>query len=106
MEAISAADSAFMARAIRLAKRGLYTAHPNPMVGCVIVRDGEIVGEGWHKATGLPHAEINALAAASDSATTARRSVPQVRQAPAVGPFLKRQRGQIFPLTAPLCTES
>ena len=36
-----------VARALRLAERGLYTAHPNPMVGCVLVRDGEIVGEGW-----------------------------------------------------------
>ena len=57
-----------MARALRLAERGQYAAHPNPMVGCVLVRDEAIVGEGWHEAAGEPHAEINALEAAGDSA--------------------------------------
>ncbi len=57
-----------MARALRLAERGIYTAHPNPMVGCVLVRDGEIVGEGWHEAAGEAHAEINALSAAGSKA--------------------------------------
>ena len=57
-----------MARALRLAERGIYTAHPNPMVGCVLVRDGEIVGEGWHERAGEAHAEINALAAAGERA--------------------------------------
>src|SRR5210317_936335 len=52
-----------MARALRLAARGMYTARPNPMVGCVLVRDGKIVGEGWHEAAGEAHAEINALRA-------------------------------------------
>ena len=60
-----------MARALRLAERGRYTAHPNPMVGCVLVRDGDIVGEGWHRAAGEAHAEINALRAAGDSANGA-----------------------------------
>jgi len=50
-----------MARALALAERGLYTTTPNPRVGCVIVKDGEIVGEGWHEAAGLPHAEVHAL---------------------------------------------
>ncbi len=68
MPEFSAADSAFMARALRLAERGIYAAHPNPMVGCVLVRDGAIVGEGWHECAGEAHAEINALAAASDNA--------------------------------------
>ena len=68
MAGFSAADSASMARALRLAERGIYTAHPNPMVGCVLVRDGEIVGEGWHRRAGEAHAEINALAAAGDRA--------------------------------------
>ncbi|MQU18296.1 bifunctional diaminohydroxyphosphoribosylaminopyrimidine deaminase/5-amino-6-(5-phosphoribosylamino)uracil reductase RibD, partial [Pseudomonas helleri] len=53
-----------MARAIELARNGLYTTHPNPRVGCVIVRDGQIVGEGWHVRTGEPHAEVHALRAA------------------------------------------
>ena len=55
------ADREFMARALALAERGLYTATPNPRVGCVIVKDGAIVGAGWHEAAGRPHAEINAL---------------------------------------------
>lgn len=50
-----------MARALRLARRGRYTAAPNPSVGCVIARDGRILAEGWHAVAGGPHAEINAL---------------------------------------------
>jgi diaminohydroxyphosphoribosylaminopyrimidine deaminase/5-amino-6-(5-phosphoribosylamino)uracil reductase len=50
-----------MARALRLAERGLYTTTPNPRVGCVIARDGEILGEGFHQRAGEPHAEIHAL---------------------------------------------
>ena len=57
-----------MARAIRLARLGLYTTDPNPRVGCVLARDGEIVGEGWHRWAGEPHAERIALAAAGDRA--------------------------------------
>ena len=53
-----------MARALELAGRGLYTATPNPRVGCVVVRGGEVAGEGWHERAGAPHAEVNALAAA------------------------------------------
>src|SRR6185295_11308551 len=51
-----------MARALALAENGLYTATPNPRVGCVIVRDGTVIGEGWHERAGLAHAEVNALA--------------------------------------------
>lgn len=61
-------DHAFMARAIRLARLGLYTADPNPRVGCILIRDGEVVGEGWHRRAGEPHAERNAIAAAGDRA--------------------------------------
>lgn len=50
-----------MASAIRYARRGLHTTHPNPNVGCVIVKDGTVVGEGWHHKAGEAHAEINAL---------------------------------------------
>ena len=58
----------YMASAIRLARRGLYTTTPNPNVGCVIVNQGEVVGEGWHRKTGEPHAEINALRRAGERA--------------------------------------
>lgn len=68
MTGFTAADNAFMARALRLAKRGAYSAHPNPMVGCVIVADGAIVGEGYHELAGEAHAEINALTAAAERA--------------------------------------
>ena len=63
MSRFSAADHSFMARALRLARRGLNTATPNPRVGCVIVRDGHVVDEGWHEQAGSPHAEAVALAA-------------------------------------------
>ncbi len=53
-----------MARALELARRGLYTTSPNPRVGCVIVDRGEVAGEGWHEQAGAPHAEVNALKAA------------------------------------------
>ncbi|MBK6632068.1 MAG: bifunctional diaminohydroxyphosphoribosylaminopyrimidine deaminase/5-amino-6-(5-phosphoribosylamino)uracil reductase RibD [Betaproteobacteria bacterium] len=64
----SAADHEFMARALRLAGKGLFTATPNPRVGCVIVRDGAVVGEGWHARAGEAHAEIHALNAAGEQA--------------------------------------
>lgn len=64
----SAADHAHMARALQLAARGLYTTSPNPRVGCVIVRDGHVVGAGWHERAGTPHAEIHALKAAGNAA--------------------------------------
>lgn len=53
-----------MARAIQLAKKGWFTTSPNPRVGCVIVKQGNIVGEGWHEQAGCAHAEVNALKAA------------------------------------------
>lgn len=60
----SAVDHGMMARALQLAERGLWTTSPNPRVGCVLVRAGEIVGEGWHETAGQPHAEVLALRAA------------------------------------------
>lgn len=57
-----ATDIAFMARALRLAERGTYTTMPNPRVGCVLVCNGEVLAEGWHRRAGEGHAEINALA--------------------------------------------
>ena len=65
---MSERDHLFMARALRLARKGLYSTHPNPRVGCVIVRDGEIVGEGWHASAGEPHAEVHALRKAGERA--------------------------------------
>lgn len=64
-------DTEYMQRALRLAERGLYTTDPNPRVGCVIVRDGIIIGEGWHRRAGEPHAEILALREAGERAAGA-----------------------------------
>lgn len=61
-------DHAWMARALRLARKGLYSTHPNPRVGCVIVKDGELIGEGWHVRAGEPHAEVHALRQAGAAA--------------------------------------
>ena len=67
----SAVDFEFMARALRLAGRGLYTTTPNPRVGCVLVRDGRVVGEGWHERAGGDHAEVAALKVAGVAAAGA-----------------------------------
>ncbi|MES2684328.1 MAG: bifunctional diaminohydroxyphosphoribosylaminopyrimidine deaminase/5-amino-6-(5-phosphoribosylamino)uracil reductase RibD [Pseudomonadota bacterium] len=61
----------WMARALALAEQGRYSTHPNPRVGCVIVRDGRVVGEGAHLRAGEPHAEVFALRAAGDAARDA-----------------------------------
>lgn len=68
-----------MAEALRLAARGLWTCHPNPRVGCVIARDGRIVGRGWHERAGEAHAEIRALA---DAGAVARGSTAYVTLEP------------------------
>jgi len=64
-------------RALELAERGRGTTHPNPVVGAVIVRDGNVVGEGWHERKGEPHAEVNALAQAGEQARAATLFVTQ-----------------------------
>lgn len=66
--AITSVDFDFMAQAFRLAERGLYTTMPNPRVGCVLVKDGQIIAEGWHIRAGEAHAEVNALRAAGEDA--------------------------------------
>lgn len=58
----------FMAQALALAEGGRFTSMPNPRVGCVLVKDGEVVGSGWHRASGDPHAEIEALRSAGAAA--------------------------------------
>jgi diaminohydroxyphosphoribosylaminopyrimidine deaminase/5-amino-6-(5-phosphoribosylamino)uracil reductase len=63
-----AEDQAHMARALALAQLGIYSTPPNPAVGCVLVRDGRVVGEGHHRRTGGPHAEAHALEAAGEAA--------------------------------------
>ncbi|WP_459872554.1 bifunctional diaminohydroxyphosphoribosylaminopyrimidine deaminase/5-amino-6-(5-phosphoribosylamino)uracil reductase RibD [Endothiovibrio diazotrophicus] len=67
----TADDHRYMARALELARRGLYTTEPNPRVGCVLVRGGVVVGEGWHQFAGGPHAEVNALRMAGPRAAGA-----------------------------------
>jgi diaminohydroxyphosphoribosylaminopyrimidine deaminase/5-amino-6-(5-phosphoribosylamino)uracil reductase len=63
----SAEDYRYMARALQLAHRGLFTATPNPRVGCVIARHGDVIGEGWHERAGASHAEVNALTVAGEA---------------------------------------
>ncbi|NYZ67881.1 bifunctional diaminohydroxyphosphoribosylaminopyrimidine deaminase/5-amino-6-(5-phosphoribosylamino)uracil reductase RibD [Endozoicomonas sp. SM1973] len=57
-----------MSRALQLAKQGLYTTRPNPRVGCVVVKEGKVIGEGWHQRAGEPHAEVHALKQAGAAA--------------------------------------
>lgn len=64
-------DYVYMARALQLAEKGLYTTDPNPRVGCVIVNNGNVVGEGWHRRAGEAHAEVYALNAAANQAAGA-----------------------------------
>ncbi|MDX1456807.1 MAG: bifunctional diaminohydroxyphosphoribosylaminopyrimidine deaminase/5-amino-6-(5-phosphoribosylamino)uracil reductase RibD [Marinobacter sp.] len=65
---MDAQDTALMGRAIQLAWRGRYSTHPNPRVGCVIAKGGEILGEGWHERAGEAHAEVHALSQAGRGA--------------------------------------
>ena len=63
----TAFDTRMMARALQLARKGRYSAMPNPHVGCVLVRDGQVIGEGFTQPAGGNHAEVEALAAAGDA---------------------------------------
>ncbi|MBN9462728.1 MAG: bifunctional diaminohydroxyphosphoribosylaminopyrimidine deaminase/5-amino-6-(5-phosphoribosylamino)uracil reductase RibD [Burkholderiales bacterium] len=98
----TAADHDFMQRALRLAHLGLTTTTPNPRVGCVVVRDGTIVGEGWHRRAGEPHAEVLALAQAGERARGATAYVTlepcnhHGRTAPCVDALLAAQLGQVI----------
>src|SRR3954470_22642877 len=64
----SVGDEQHMRHALGLAALGLNTTDPNPRVGCVMVRDGQVVGEGWHERAGGPHAEVCALQSAGSDA--------------------------------------
>jgi diaminohydroxyphosphoribosylaminopyrimidine deaminase/5-amino-6-(5-phosphoribosylamino)uracil reductase len=78
----SAADHGYMARALQLARRGLFSTAPNPRVGCVVVRDGRVITEGWHEKAGLPHAEAVALSALAAAGETAQGATAYVTLEP------------------------
>ena len=65
----------YIKRCIELAKNGLGTTYPNPMVGSVIVCDGKIIGEGWHKKSGEPHAEVNAINSVKDKSLLQKATI-------------------------------
>ncbi len=65
----------YMKRCIQLAKNGLGTTYPNPLVGSVIVHDGKIIGEGWHQKAGSPHAEVNAINAVKDKSVLHKATI-------------------------------
>jgi len=79
MSDFNGTDQTHMAYALRLARRGLYTCRPNPRVGCVLAKDGQVVGIGWHRKAGEPHAEINAL---NDAGRNARGATAYVTLEP------------------------
>ena len=54
-------DNYYMKKALELAKLGIGAVNPNPLVGCIIVKDGKVIGEGYHMKFGEPHAEVNAI---------------------------------------------
>ena len=78
-------DIRYMSRALQLARRGLYTTDPNPRVGCVLVKDAEIVGEGWHELAGEPHAEVHALRAVGERARWSPAAIRAARRPVARG---------------------
>lgn len=88
----------WMKRAIRLARKGIGSTHPNPRVGAVVVRHGEVVGTGWHRRAGEPHAEVLALAAAGNRArgATLYVTLSRARQPGARRPVRRRSSGPAF----------
>jgi len=82
MEAFDDRDRELMRRALELAHRGLFTAAPNPRVGCVVARDGRIIGEGWHERTGEAHAEVRALEDAAQRGESVRGATVYVTLEP------------------------
>ena len=68
-------DQKYMLRCLSLAEKGLGTTYPNPLVGCVIVLQGEIIGEGWHQKAGGPHAEVRAIESVKDKSKLAKATL-------------------------------
>ena len=103
--ALGADDTRFMRRAIDLAWRGWGWTNPNPLVGCVLVRDGRVIGEGWHEKCGQAHAERNALAdcarRAADGATDAEHV--DANAAPTADPARGHARGATAYVTLEPC---
>ena len=93
---MNARDANYMAMALRLAEKGLYTTSPNPRVGAVVVNDGKVVGEGWHQRAGQAHAEVIALQQAGERAkgstlyVTLDPVVTMEKLVPAQRPFSKQ----------------
>jgi diaminohydroxyphosphoribosylaminopyrimidine deaminase/5-amino-6-(5-phosphoribosylamino)uracil reductase len=79
---LTAADHDHLDRAIELAEFGLGRVHPNPMVGALLVREGTVLGEGWHEEHGGPHAEVNAIAAAASGASNTEGATLYVSMEP------------------------
>jgi diaminohydroxyphosphoribosylaminopyrimidine deaminase/5-amino-6-(5-phosphoribosylamino)uracil reductase len=94
-------DVEYMRRALELAERGRGRTSPNPMVGCVVVRDGKVLGEGFHEKAGEPHAEVNAIKAAGEDIAGATLYVTlepcshHGRTAPCVDYILKHRPGRV-----------
>jgi diaminohydroxyphosphoribosylaminopyrimidine deaminase/5-amino-6-(5-phosphoribosylamino)uracil reductase len=93
-------DDALMRRALELAERGRYSVSPNPMVGCVLVRDGVVLAEGWHQRAGEPHAEVVALQRCDDprgatAYVTLEPCVHQGRTPPCVEALIRAGVGRV-----------
>src|SRR3982751_2794672 len=87
-------DVTFMRRAMRLAMNGRGRVEPNPMVGCVIVKDGRVIGEGYHQQFGGPHAEPNGLASCTEwpAGVTGEGPVLEGEAKQLIAPFIARTR--------------
>ena len=101
--ALGADDARFMRRAIELAWRGWGWTNPNPLVGCVLVRDGRIIGEGWHEKCGQAHAERNALADCAQRADEGAVGAERADGAPAGDPARGHARGATAYVTLEPC---
>lgn len=96
-------DARFMRRAIELAWRGWGWTNPNPLVGCVLVRDGRIIGEGWHERCGQAHAERNALADCARRAAAGAADAEHADGAPDADPARGHARGATAYVTLEPC---